>query len=53
MIPIFYKQKLNPFLLRVRISLQKIHKRMSLGRKMIVKKTTLEDNLGVNNEKLT
>ena len=37
-IPIFYEKKLNSFLLCVRISLQKIRKRMSLGRKMIVKK---------------
>ena len=46
--------KLNPFLLCVQISLQKICKRMSLGRKNDCKrKTTVEDNLGVNNEKLT
>ena len=46
--------KFNLFLLCVQISLQKICKRMSLGRKNDCKrKTTVEDNLGVNNEKLT
>ena len=40
-IPIFDEKKLNPFLLGVQISLQKIRKRMSLGRKIAVKEKQL------------